>query len=120
MDIVRLNNIKIHANHGWYSQERELGQIFEVDIALYFDLTPAMQSDKIEDTINFEDVYTIAKEALTNRSYHLIEAAAGLLIEKLFAEFARVEKIKLNIRKPQVPINGILDHAEIELERNRG
>ena len=48
-DIIRLNNIRIKAKHGYYQAERDLGQLFEVDLELSLDLNRALETDQLED-----------------------------------------------------------------------
>ena len=118
-DIIRLNNIRIKAKHGYYQAERDLGQLFEVDLELSLDLNRALETDQLEDSVDFEEVHKdVVAEFSENQSW-LIEALGGKIITRLFDKHQSVEQVTIRIRKPQIPINGILDNAEIELTRKR-
>lgn len=117
-DIIRINNMIFYAHHGYYRAEQELGQRFEMDVELFTSFENAMKSDSLKDTINFEDVYTEIETIFSQSRFSLIETVGGKIIEVLFRKFP-VKAIRLKIRKPQVPIRGIMDNVEIEIFRER-
>jgi dihydroneopterin aldolase len=117
-DIIRINNMIFYAHHGYYKAERELGQRFELDVELHTSFDRAMMTDELHDTINFEDVFEEIQNVFANTKFALLETVGGKIIERLFEKF-RVSAIRLRIRKPQVPIRGILDNVEIEIFREK-
>lgn len=117
-DIIRIKNMIFYAHHGYYKAERELGQRFEVDVELVTDFSKSMKSDDLNDTINFEEVYDVIQDIFSNTKFALLETVGGRIIDVLFEKFD-VEAVRLFIRKPQVPIRGILDHVEIEIYRDK-
>ncbi len=117
-DVIRMNNMIFYAHHGYYSAERELGQRFELDVELYKDLTKAIESDELEDTIDFEKVYNSINELFSTSRFSLIETVGGKICEELLDKYS-INAVKVIIRKPQVPIKGILDHVEIEIFREK-
>ena len=64
-DIIFLNGMRFYGYHGVLPAENEIGQVFIVDVTLKVDLKDAGQSDDVEDTVNygevFEDVKTIVE-----------------------------------------------------------
>lgn len=48
----------------------------------------------------------------------LLEAIAEGIAQELLAAF-RIDQVVVRIRKTQVPITGLLDHAEVEIARAR-
>ena len=48
----------------------------------------------------------------------LIEALAGAIVRRLLAELT-VTSVLVRVRKPQVPLNGILSFAAVEIQRRR-
>ncbi|UCH63835.1 MAG: dihydroneopterin aldolase [Fidelibacterota bacterium] len=118
MDIIRLNNISLFARHGVAPQERELGQRFLVDIELATDLTAAAQQDDLTRSIDYQAVYHAAAGAFTASPCQLLEHAAWQVMKALFQRFP-AEEITVRIRKPSIPIDGVMDAAEVELSRHR-
>ena len=76
MDCIRIKNLKIKARHGVYEFEKKKDGTFELDIALYLSLEKSGQSDKLEHTIDYDNIVSIATKAFTEKDYNLVEAAA--------------------------------------------
>jgi len=119
MDAIHIKNMVFYGYHGVKSEENSLGARFEVDVTMYTDLTAASRSDKLADTINYNDVYQLIEDLVTRRKYYLIEALAGQIAQRLFSEFKQIEQISVSVRKPNAPIKGVLDYVEVQIERER-
>jgi len=118
MDYIRLKNIIFYAHHGYYKAERELGQKFEIDIEVACDLRRSAASDDLKETIDYSRIYTMARETFERHKFKLIETVA----QKMADEVLKIEGIKsvlIRVRKPHVPMNGLLDHVEVEILRER-
>lgn len=118
MDKIRLKNIVFYAHHGFYKAERELGQKFEIDIEVGCSLRESALNDELNKTIDYSQIYTIAKETFERHKFKLLETVA----EKMAGEILKIEGIKtvlIKVRKPHVPMNGLLDFVEIEIEREK-
>jgi phosphoribosyl-AMP cyclohydrolase len=70
---------------------------------------------KGETSGNYQEV----KEIVENESYDLIETVAEEIAQKLLTKFNELEQVKVIVKKPEVPIPGILNRAEVEIERSR-
>jgi dihydroneopterin aldolase len=115
-DIIRLKNMIFYAHHGYYEAERELGQKFEIDIEVEGDLTQGSQEDQLKNTIDYQKIYKIAKETFENYKFRLIETVAERIAEKVLALHGIIS-VRIRVRKPHVPMNGLLDYVEIEIYR---
>ena len=116
MDSIRIKNLRIPARHGVYEFEKEKDGTFELDLELYLPLLKAGKSDRLEDTINYEDIISTATNAFTDKHYALVEAAAGSVCDRLLTEFD-IDKITIRVRKPHALIDADFDTVEIELNR---
>tara|TARA_B100002051_G_scaffold236587_1_gene237746 strand:+ start:196 stop:564 length:369 start_codon:yes stop_codon:yes gene_type:complete len=116
MDCIRIKNIKIKARHGVYEFERKKDGTFELDIEIYLLLEKSGQSDKLEDTIDYKNIVSIATKAFTEKNYNLVEAAAESVCGKLLNAL-NVYKVILRVRKPHAPIDADFDTIEVELIR---
>ena len=117
-DKLILCNMVFRGRHGVHPAERELGQRFEVDVELGLDLSRAMASDALQDTVDYSRAYAIVRQETEEHHYQLIEALAGAMVQRLMAEFP-VTSVLVRVRKPQVPLNGILSFAAVEIQRRR-
>jgi len=118
MGIVRLNNMVFYGYHGVAEPEKILGGKIEVDVEMEFDMTRVITSDHLADTIDYEKVYQLVQEVVTQSKFFLIEALAGKIIREIFNHHA-VESARVRIRKPNAPIKGVLDTVEVEITRRR-
>ena len=116
MDCIRIKSLKVKARHGVYEFERKKDGIFELDIELYLSLEKSGQSDKLEDTIDYDNIVSIATKAFTEKDYNLVEAAAESVCGELLNAF-KVFKVIVRVRKPHAPINADFDTIEVELTR---
>lgn len=115
-DTIRLKNMTFYAHHGFYEAERELGQKFEVDIEVKCDLQPASLQDNLKNTIDYRSIYRIAKDTFENYKFKLIETVAEKIADKILA-LPGILNVLIRVRKPHVPLNGLLDYVEIEIFR---
>jgi dihydroneopterin aldolase len=116
MDSIRIKNLKIPARHGVYEFEKEKDGTFELDIELYLPLFKAGESDRLEDTINYEDIISVVIKAFTDKQYALVEAAAQSVCDRLLNDF-KIDKITVRVRKPHAPIDADFETVEVQLNR---
>jgi dihydroneopterin aldolase len=118
MDIIRLNNMIFYAHHGYYQAERELGQKFEVDIELECDISKAIQTDSLNDTINYRDIFGRVSQIFSSYKFTLLETLADKIAYDLLDQHP-IHSVRIRVRKPQVPLNGFLDNVEVEIYRTQ-
>ncbi|RMD59459.1 dihydroneopterin aldolase [Candidatus Parcubacteria bacterium] len=118
MDVIRLKDMIFYAHHGYYEAERELGQKFEVDIEVQCNFRPAGQADDLKQTIDYRSIYKIAKDIFENYKFKLIETVAERIAEQIL-DLPQIRNVLIRVRKPHVPLNGLLDCVEIEIFRQR-
>ncbi len=119
MDRISLKNMVFYGSHGTLEAERELGQLFEIDVDLWTDLEPPGRQDEISLSLDYRTAYQIVERIATERSYALLEALAAAIGRSLLSELP-VEQVTVRVRKPRVPIRGSIDCVEVELHRERG
>ena len=117
-DRIRLNNIVLFAHLGVSAAEREVGQRIRLDVELGLDLTAAAGSDALADTVSYEGVYRAIEETVETSRRRLLETLGGDLISRLFEDFP-VQRVRVVVRKLNVPFSGSVASAEVELVRER-
>jgi 7,8-dihydroneopterin aldolase/epimerase/oxygenase len=118
-DKIFVSGLLIHAHHGVMAHEEKVGQRFVIDLELTTDLATASRSDKLADTVNYGAIVDTTTEVFTQRSYRLIEAAAGAVADAILAKFVKVSAVRITVRKPHAPIAAIFGDAGVTLTRNR-
>lgn len=117
-DRLRLLNVVVHAYHGLYAEEQQLGQRFEIDVELLLDLAPAGRSDDPQDTVDYTAVLALIEEVATQRRFGLVEALAEALASELQRQFSGLQGAIVRVRKPNPPVAVTFDGLEVEIERH--
>ena len=61
MDKLILPKMSFYAYHGVFPEEKTLGQVYELALTMELDLQIAGNSDRLEDTINYAEVFSGVK-----------------------------------------------------------
>ena len=119
MDKIVLKNMKFYGYHGVYPEEREKGRYFHIDVEMFADLKKPGATDNLEDTVDYSDVYNIIKEITETKKFRLIERLADTISREILSRHEKISGITVRVRKPEAPVGGELDWAEIEIKRFR-
>jgi dihydroneopterin aldolase len=114
MGIIRLQNMAFYAHHGATAQERELGQIFEVDVEIALDLRKAASTDDLSQALDYGEVHGLVEEIVVEREFSLLEALAQAILQAITQRY-QVDQVLVRVRKPHPPLPGKLDGVEVEL-----
>lgn len=116
---IRLTNCVFHAHHGVLEEEARLGQRFHLDIGMEVEAAAALVNDEVSTTVHYGEVFALAERIVTGTRRNLIETLAHDVGRAVLDGFAAVRRIEVAIRKPSVPIEGVLDHAEVIVRLDR-
>ncbi|MCP4456594.1 MAG: dihydroneopterin aldolase [Cytophagales bacterium] len=112
---VALEGMEFYARHGYYEEERKIGNKYTVDIFMTLDMEEAVAEDKLEGTVNYEKIYEIVAEVM-GVDASLLEHLAGKLVKKIRQNFSEVESVRVRISKHNPPIKGLCKKATVTLE----
>ena len=112
LSTVRLVNAVFYAHHGVMQEEHRIGGRYEVDVAMDFDFEEAAREDDLTKTVDYERVYRLVQELVTNNRFYLIERLAYLIARKVMDVYDFVEAVEVTVRKPNPPVGGTSDSAE--------
>lgn len=119
VDQLRIKDLEIYAYHGVFSAEKELGQRFVLDVCVDYEMTKSARTGDLTASIH----YGILAEQLTNwvqaEKIDLIETVAFQLVEKIFATYDFVKKVRLELKKPWAPVPLPLDTCSVTIEREK-
>jgi dihydroneopterin aldolase len=118
MDRILLHGMQFYGYHGVLRTEQTMGQPFVVDVDLLLDLEPAGLTDNLERTVDYARVFSLVEEIVTGRSYRLLETLAEAIAREVLDRFA-VAEVVVRVRKPRVPLPGIVGYAGVEIRRRR-
>jgi len=117
MDKITLKNMQFFGYHGVLAEEQKNGQNFFIDAEIYLDLKIAGKSDDLGDTIDYSEIYDIIKYITVQKRFRLIEKLAESIAEEILLKSQLIEAVIVRVRKPEAPIDGVLDWAEVEIKR---
>lgn len=115
---ILLNELHFHAFHGVGTQEQLVGNDFVVSLKLRTDLSRAILSDEVNDTVSYADVFQSVKEEMEIPS-RLLEHVAGSIIQRLFDDYPTVDEITLTLLKRNPPMNADIASAGVEVTVKR-
>jgi dihydroneopterin aldolase len=120
-DRIVLTNMVFPGRHGVGEVERASAQPFEVDVELALDLGAAGRADDLALTVDYGQVFRVCRTVVEGPSKHLIEALAEEIAERVLALGPEpgATEVVVRVRKPAVPLAGMLDHAGVEIVRRR-
>ena len=118
-DAVFVSGLSLHAYHGVMQHEAKVGQTFKLDLVLDIDLAAASRSDKLADTVGYDQVVEIASRAFCSKRYRLVEAAAGAVADAILEGFPRVTAVRVTVHKPHAPIAATFADVGVTIARSR-
>ncbi|HEX6981345.1 MAG TPA: dihydroneopterin aldolase [Balneolaceae bacterium] len=106
METLTLKGLCFHAFHGYFEEERRNGNDFEVDLTFSADFRKAGGSDKLSDTIDYQEAVAAVKSVMDGSSVKLIETLAKRIGDRLFESFPSVKELKVVVKKlhPQLDV----------------
>ena len=114
MGKIELRGIIAYAYHGALPEEQVLGQRFEVDVVLEYDMSRIGESDDLAHGVDYGKVYDVVLEVVQGPPVQTLEHLVGLVNRRILQDFSLVEMVRTRIKKPSVPIAGPLAYAAVE------
>jgi FolB domain-containing protein len=119
MDRISLTGIRCETLLGASEEERAMPQLVELDIEIEADLSAASASDELGDTIDYGPIIEGVVRTVEAGSHALLEALAGTVAREVLATSPRIVAVVVRVRKPAVPLDVDMDHAQVEIRRSR-
>jgi dihydroneopterin aldolase len=118
-DQIILEGMQLYGYHGANPEEKVLGQLYIVDLAVELDLSKPGGSDRLEDTVSYPQLFRAVQEVLEGESKNLLEATAQTIACNVLAQFP-VMAVRVRLKKPRPPIRGsVIENAAVEIYRAR-
>lgn len=117
MDYIHLNEMEFYGYHGVFLEETKLGQRFRLTVSLAVDLKKAGETDALEHTVHYGEVYNACRSIIEGEPKKLLEAVAENLAEEVLAAFPLVKGIRVLLIKPDPPIPGHYKSVAIDITR---
>ncbi len=118
-DQITLKSLKIHGKHGYYPEERENGNHFEIDIIASGNFRGAIKNNNLGETFDYQIAEKIVRDVINGPSEKLIEALCAKIGDRLFENFSSLNALTVSIRKISPPIETPAAYAEITMQWSR-
>ena len=114
---IQLTGLRVFAHHGVFDFEKQNGQEFVIDAAVWVDASDAVASDDVASTVHYGELADAIAANVANEPVDLIETLAWRLLKMVLAfgsktdstrSDARVSpviKAEITVHKPNAPIN---------------
>ena len=101
MDAIQIRDLRVETLIGIHKRERHVAQTVSIDLEIGLPGTAVFKSDKVADTIDYEQVALKIKALAASGHFRLVETfaerIARLLIDDLGAPWVKVSVAKIGI-----------------------
>ena len=118
MGWITLESLEFFAYHGFYEEERKIGNRYEVDLRVETDFDKASEDDLLEHTVDYGQLYRIVSEEM-KQSTKLLERLAGKIATRILNEVSPVMQVEITLSKLNPPLGGLCKKASITLSKSR-
>jgi dihydroneopterin aldolase len=116
--IIELEGMEFKAYHGCLEQEKVRGNSFTVDFRGELDLSAAVLSDNLNDTLNYSEIYDIVAEEMSIPS-ELLENVAGRIVHGIEKRFPELISFSVRVSKKRPPVDGVAQWSRVTHRSNR-
>jgi dihydroneopterin aldolase len=113
--MIEIEGMEFYAFHGHFEVEKIAGNRFIVNLSIEADCSKAAQTDRLEDTLDYQKAYLAVKEEMAIPS-DLLEHVAQRIISRIRHEFPQAIKVKVKVSKMNPPMGGQIEKVSVTLE----
>jgi dihydroneopterin aldolase len=118
MGIIKVENIRVFANHGCLKEETTIGSDYRVDLEVKANLQTSAKTDALRDTLDYVLLNKIVTEEMAKPS-KLLETVAKRILNRIFNEDIMATKATVSVSKLNPPIGGDVEMVTIKLSEKR-
>ena len=111
---IYINDLRFHAFHGVMPQERLTGNDYSVDLRVGYDVSSAMLSDHVNDTVNYATLFEIVRQEMSVPS-QLVERVAYRIADRISRRYPDVTRMDVRVTKLNPPLGADCHGAGVEL-----
>lgn len=118
MDYIHLREMEFYGYHGVLQEETKLGQRFRATVSLAVSTKKAGETDNLQHTVSYVEVYELCKDIIEGKPYQLIEAVAERIASTILEKYeGQVYGCRVELIKPDPPIPGHYKEVAVEIVR---
>jgi dihydroneopterin aldolase len=117
-DRLTIRGLRAYGHTGFFAEEQQLGQWFEVDLRLQLDLTAVSHSDDLGHSLDYGAVVVAVQELVEQAKFRTVERLAAAISERVLA-WPQVGEVETTLTKLHPPIPGFSGQVAVTLRRSR-
>lgn len=110
---IHLKGLKLYAYHGVLPQENQVGAEYTIDLRLKTDFTQAAETDRLEGTVNYAEVFNAVKKEMEIPS-QLLEHVAWRIARRLLDDFPAISEVNIALYKQNPPMGADCSQVGVE------
>lgn len=114
---VALKEVRFFSPIGFYDEEQVVGNEFFVNLEVVFPFENS-NSEELENTINYEELYQVLVEVMTPKR-KLLESALEDILDIVLKKYLFIDSATVSICKVNPPFGGDLANSEVTLIYNK-
>ena len=111
-DRILIEGMAFFGRCGVTVEQRRKRRKVLVDLEVVTSCRKAGTSDELEDTVDYGELYQIAKKVVERKVVNLLECWAEMIAGEMLRRF-KVREVRVRIRKPGVIAGGVVPGVEI-------
>lgn len=117
-DSIRITGLELFGYHGVYDHEKQNGQRFLVDLAVWIDTENASVSDDLSQTLDYGELVQAVAAEVQGESVDLIEKLAAKVLDVVW-RFEEALVAEVTVHKPEAPVGFPVTDISVTLKRER-
>lgn len=115
MAIIALEGMHFYAHHGFYEEERIIGNHYILDVYVNATVFHAAMTDDLYSTVNYETIYFLCQTEM-KKPTKLLETLVQRMVDRLQEQFeGKVTGVKIRLTKRNPPLRGSVEKAYVEI-----
>lgn len=119
-DHLEIRDLRVVGVHGALFEEKKRAQPFSLDLDVWFDTARPAETDTLGDTADYAAMLDVAAAVVAERTFSLLEALAATVADAVLEVDARVEAVRVTVRKVRPPVPHDVGSIGVTVARRRG
>ncbi|HDZ40713.1 MAG TPA: dihydroneopterin aldolase [Bacteroidetes bacterium] len=116
MALIEIEKMEFYAFHGHFKEEQIVGNKFLIDLTIEADLDKASETDRLKDTLDYQEAFRIVKREMDKKS-NLLENIGKRILDSIYSNLEGVKKATVKIRKMNPPMGGHINSVAVIMSR---
>lgn len=116
MAIIEIEKMEFYAFHGHFKEEQIVGNKFQIDLTIEADLDRASETDRLEDTLDYQVAFRLVKKEMDKNS-NLLEHIGKRILDSIYSNLEGVKKATVRIRKMNPPMGGHINSVAVIMSK---